>query len=252
VRVRTLNTGTIADLIVQTPAGEVAYEGTAQIDGVPGTSAPIQVYFEHAAGSTCGALLPTGRVRDEIDGVAATCIDNGMPVVVISAAAVGISGYETVADLNGDDRLKARIERIRRIAGPLMKLGDVTDAVVPKVSLLAPPRHGGCVATRTFIPRTCHTAIGVFGAVSVATVCVLPGSVADGLAVVPLGDRVALSVEHPTGEFTVSLELDRRGDRPVVTRAGLVRTARVLFDGVAFARPRADTVPAMSSQGVLS
>ena len=151
---------------------------------------------------------------------------------------MGLSGYESVADLNSDADLKARIERLRRLAGPMMNLGDVTDAVVPKISLIAPPRQGGCVTTRTFIPRTCHTSIGVFGAVSVATACVLPGSVADGIAVRPLGDRLALSVEHPTGEFTVTLELDQRGDRPVVTRAGLVRTARVLFDGVAFARPQ--------------
>ena len=249
VRVRTLNTGTVADLIVRTPHRQVAYDGEARIDGVPGASAPIQVYFENAAGSSCGALLPTGHVRDEIDEVEVTCIDNGMPVIVIPASAVGISGYESVAELNADVRLKARLERIRHAAGPMMNLGDVTDAVVPKISLIAAPKHGGSVATRTFIPRTCHTSIGVFGAVSVATACVLPGSVADGIAVVTLADTVAFSVEHPTGEFTVSLELDRRGERPIVTRAGLVRTARVLFDGVAFARPHFETVPAMAGIG---
>jgi 4-oxalomesaconate tautomerase len=240
VRVRTVNTGTIADLIVRTPDRRVTYDGPARIDGVPGTSAPIQVYFENAAGSSCGALLPTGRVRDTMDGVAVTCIDNGMPVIVIPCADVGISGYETVADLNGNDQLKSRIERIRRLAGPLMNLGDVTDAVVPKISLIAAPRNGGCVSTRTFIPRTCHNSIGVFGAVSVATTCVLPGSVADGLAVVTRGDHLELSVEHPTGEFTVSLELDRTGEHPAVTRAGLIRTARVLFDGVAYARTQVE------------
>jgi len=236
VRVRTLNTGTIADLAVQTPGGRVSYDGGARIDGVPGTSAPIQIYFENPAGSSCGALLPTGHPRDVIDGVEVTCIDNGMPVVVIPAAAVGATGYEGVAELNAAAALKERIERVRRLAGPLMHLGDVAHAVVPKMSLIAPPAHGGAVTTRTFIPRTCHSAIGVFGAVSVATACVLPGSVADGIASVELADRLNLSVEHPTGEFTVSLELDRRGARPVVTRAGLLRTARVLFDGVTFAR----------------
>lgn len=251
VRVRTLNTGTVAELVVQTPGGRVTYDGEARIDGVPGTSAPIGIYFDDVAGSSCGALLPTGRARDVIDGVAVTCIDNGMPVVVIPAASVGITGYETVAELNDHAALKAQIERIRLSAGPLMHLGDVARAVVPKVSLIAPPREGGCVATRTFIPRTCHTAIGVFGAVSVATACVLPGSVADGIAVVPPGEAVALSVEHPTGEFTVRLDLDRTGPVPVVRRAGLLRTARVLFDGIAFGRTATspETVAARPSPG---
>ena len=236
VRVRTLNTGTIAELVVATPGGVVDYEGSARIDGVPGTGAPINIFFPDIAGSVCKSLLPTGKVLDWIDGVPVTCIDNGMPVLVIPAQAVERTGYETVAALDHDAELKARIERIRVLAGELMGLGDVTNAVVPKITLVAPPRNGGCVTTRTFIPKNCHSSIGVFGAVSVATACILPGSAADGVAVVSKSETQTLSIEHPAGEFTVNLDLDLRGSMPVVKRAGLVRTARALFDGVVYAR----------------
>jgi 4-oxalomesaconate tautomerase len=237
VRIRTLNTGTNAELVVSTPGGAVSYHGEARIDGVPGTSAPILVNFVDVAGSVCGALLPTGHTSDLIEGIRVTCIDNGMPVVIIPAASVGRTGYESVAQLNADTDLKARLETLRRAAGPLMGLGDVTEAVIPKLCLIAPPKNGGSVSTRSFIPRTCHTSIGVFAAVSVATACVIPGSVADGIAQVGPGDTQSLSVEHPTGEFTVNLELDRTGAVPVVKRAGLLRTARLLFDGLVFPHP---------------
>jgi 4-oxalomesaconate tautomerase len=235
VRVRTINTGTIADLVVRTPGGVVQYAGEAKIDGVPGTSAPIKIDFLDVAGSVCGSLLPTGKAKDLVEGVPVTCIDNGMPVVVIAAAALGRTGYESVDALNKDSELKAGIEAVRLGAGTLMGLGDVTKKVVPKISLIAAGRDGGAVATRTFIPHDCHTSIGVFGAVSVATACVLPGSVAEGIAKVPEGNDILLSIEHPTGEFTVHLEMER-GE---VKRAGLVRTARKLFDGQVFAREEA-------------
>ena len=237
VRVRTLNTGTIAELVVFTPSETVSYQGEARIDGVPGTGAPILVNFVDVAGSVCGALLPTGHTSDVVEGIRVTCIDNGMPVVVIPAASVGRTGYEGVAQLNADADLKGRLEALRRAAGRLMGLGDVSDAVIPKLSLIAPPRNGGSVSTRNFIPHTCHTSIGVFAAVSVATACVIPGSAAEGIAEVSPGDTKSLSVEHPTGEFTVNLELDGTHAVPVVKRVGLLRTARVLFDGLAFPHP---------------
>ena len=237
VRVRTLNTDSVAELIVCTPGGQVSYQGDARIDGVPGTSAPININFLDVAGSVCGSLLPTGNPSDVVDGIRVTCIDNGMPVVVIPATALDRTGDETVAQLNADQELKARLESLRKAAGQLMGLGDVTDAVIPKMTMIAPPKHGGNVATRNFIPRDCHTAIGVFGAVSVATACVIPDTVAAGIAEVTVGDTLSLSVEHPTGEFTVNLEIDRAGALPVVRRAGLLRTARRLFDGLAFAHP---------------
>jgi 4-oxalomesaconate tautomerase len=234
VRVRTLNTGTIADLLVQTPGGEVNYEGTARIDGVPGTSAPIAVDFLDTAGSVCGALLPTGRAVDHVCGVDVTLIDNGMPVIVLRASDVGRTGYESRETLDKDHELKARLEEIRLACGPLMNLGDVTSKVVPKIALVAPPAAGGHIATRSFIPHECHASIGVFAAVTVATAAALPGSPAHAVAVLPEGRVKTISVEHPTGEFSVRLEIDGPPDAPVVSRAGLLRTARKLFDGTVF------------------
>ena len=240
VKVRTINTGTIAELLVETPGGVVRYGGDARIDGVPGTAAPIAIDFLDAAGSVCGALLPTGNVVDRVAGVDATLIDNGMPVIVLTAASVGRTGYESRDDLDKDMDLKARLEEIRRAAGPLMNLGDVREKVVPKIALLSPPVAGGHVSTRSFIPHECHASIGVFAAVTVATACVLPGTPAAAVANVPEGRIKTMSVEHPTGEFTVRLEVGGTPAAPIVERAGLLRTARKLFDGTVFAREGTD------------
>ncbi len=235
VRVRTLNTGSLADLEVCTPNGVVAYDGDTRIAGVPGSAARVRISFRDVAGSVCGALLPTGKTSDEAAGVRVTCIDNGMPVVVLAAAAVGRTGYESVAELNADAELKARLEPIRHAAAELMGLGDVAHRNVPKISLLAPAQNGGCITTRNFIPHTCHTAIGVFAALSVATACLLPGSVAEGIASVGAGDEQLLSIEHPTGEFEIYLDADRSRPIPAIRRGGMLRTARLLFDGVVYA-----------------
>jgi 4-oxalomesaconate tautomerase len=231
VKIYMVNTGNAAIAHVPTPYGMVAYEGNALIAGVPGTAAAIRIDFLDTAGSVCGALLPTGQSRDELDGVEATLIDNGMPVVVLRAGDFGKSGYETPAELDADNKFKARLEKIRIIAGELMGLGDVRAKVVPKMTLIAPPRDGGHVATRTFIPHKCHAAIGVLGAVSVATACVLPGSVARGIASVPEGALKGLSVEHPSGEFSLEIEVHETGGAPRVVRSSLIRTARALFRG---------------------
>jgi 4-oxalomesaconate tautomerase len=244
VVVRTVNTGTVAELAIETPQGRVNYEGNARIDGVPGTHAPIPINFLDAAGSVCGALLPTGNVVDEVNGVKVTCIDNGMPVVVMQAQALGKTGYETPKDLMADTEFRKRLEAIRLAVGPRMKLGDVTSKVVPKMCLVAPPRAGGAICTRSFIPHDAHEAIGVFAAVSVGTAAVLPGSPANEIAKLPPGKVKTLSVEHPTGEFTVRLELGGTEDKPVVERAGLLRTARLLFDGQIFVPASALAVPA--------
>lgn len=239
VRVLTLNTGMQCDITVQTPGGHVEYEGNARIDGAPGTSAPIMINFLDTAGSVCSGLLPTGNVRDtihvEAQGVApfdieATCIDNGMPLVMFRAADLGRTGYESVAQLNADTELKTRIEALRIAAGHRMGLGDVTSKNYPKMTLIAPPRHGGSLATRSFIPHVCHDAIGVLAAVTVGTACMLKGSVTEGIAVVPTGAVQKISVEHPTGEFSVELELDPKNPQNVI-RAALLRTARLLMRG---------------------
>ena len=231
VRVRMLNSGNLCELIVQTPRGEVEYEGDARIDGVPGTAAPIICNYLDVAGSICGSLLPTGKRIDIVDGIEVTAIDNGMPVVVLRAADFGISGQETREELDSNRELKARLESIRLQIGPLMNLGDVASKVVPKMSLVSPPSAGGHVNTRTFIPHDCHAAIGVLGAVSVATACILPGTVAEGIASVPEGVHKQMSVEHPSGEFSVALDVEGTADDPVVVKAGLLRTARLIMRG---------------------
>ena len=233
LRVLTRNTGTLSDIEVQTPAGKVQYAGKARIDGVPGTGAPVNISFLETAGSVCGALLPTGSLLDRFDGVEVTCIDNGMPVVVIAAEALGVSGYETRDQLNADATLKKRLESIRLQAGPAMNLGDVAKKVVPKMCLVAKPAAGGHICTRTFIPHDCHSAVGVLGAVTVATAAVLPGSVAHRFAQVPPGNPKTLSVEHPSGEFSVVLTMNPQSPDEVM-QAALLRTARLIMRGEVF------------------
>jgi 4-oxalomesaconate tautomerase len=225
------NTGQVAVATVQTQDGVVSYEGDAKIDGVPGSHAAIPLEFRDTAGSSCGALLPTGNAVDVVNGVPVTLIDNGMPCVVMRADDVGATGYEDRETLDAADAVKARIEAIRLQAGPMMNLGDVTDKSVPKMMLVAPPLHGGAVTVRSFIPKRAHASIGVLGAVSVATACLIPGSPAAEVAVVPDGHRKTLSVEHPTGEMTCVLETNADGE---VVSAALLRTARKLMDGVVF------------------
>ncbi len=232
VRVYMINSGSVCELVLQTPNGAMNYVGDARIDGVPGSSAPIICNYSDVAGSACGSLLPTGNVKDVVDGVEVTCVDNGMPVVVIRAADMGITGTETPAELNANEDLKAKLQSMRLQLGPMMNLGDVDGAAVPKMCMISKPQKGGVINTRTFIPYKCHAAIGVLGAVSAATACVLPGSVAEGIAEVPEGNPVQMSVEHPSGEFSVSLEVDYQdGELPQVRKAGLLRTARLLSRG---------------------
>lgn len=234
-RVLTLNTGMFADITVQTPDGNVNYDGNTHIDGVPNTAAPIQIRFLDTEGSVCGALFPTGNTKDtfQIAGfgdLEATCIDNGMPMVLIRAKDVNRSAYEKVTDLNQDTELKNILENLRLQAGEKMGLGDVTEKNYPKMCLINAPIHNGHIHTRCFIPHVCHEAIGVLAAVTIATACVTPNSVAYGFSNINLSINPNFSVEHPSGEFTVSLSLDQNGN---VTSAALLRTARLLMKGEA-------------------
>lgn len=227
VRIFMENTGQTATATVQTPGGQVRYDGEVRIDGVPGSAAAVIIEFDDIAGASCGALLPTGNVRDRIDDVWVTCIDNGMPTVLIRASDLGVTGYESCGMLDADTVLKQRLEAIRLQAGRLMKLGDVAQRTVPKMVLIAPPVAGGAISTRSFIPHKCHVSIGVFGAVSVASACLVEGSVANELARCTDAQDQQLSVEHPTGEFSVRLKMDNG----VLVGCGLVRTARLILDG---------------------
>lgn len=231
VTIYMVNTGTVAVAHVPTPGGEVTYAGEASIAGVPGTAAAIRIDFRDTEGSVCGALLPTGNMTDQIDGIEATLIDNGMPMVVLRASDLRKSGYETPAELNSDQELKTRLEAIRILAGERMGLGDVRSKVVPKMTLIAPPQAGGHVMTRTFIPFKCHSAIGVLMAVTVGTACIFPRSVAQGVARPQDGSVQRLSIEHPSGEFSVEFQVEHNGGELKVKRSSLIRTARALFRG---------------------
>ncbi len=232
IRVRMLNSGGIAVVTVSTPGGQVQYEGDAEIDGVPGTAAPVMIDFADVAGSNCGALLPTGSALDVVEGIEVTCVDNGMPVVLMRAADFGKSGYELPEELEADSELRAKVEAIRLQVGPLMNLGDVTDKTVPKMSLLAAARAGGAISTRMFIPHRVHQSIGVLGAASVAAGCCIAGSVGTSIAGNPQGG--AIEVEHPSGRFTVDIELRHEDGAYSTGRSALLRTARKLMDGNVF------------------
>jgi 4-oxalomesaconate tautomerase len=227
------NTGQVAVAHVETRGGMPNYEGSARIDGVPGTHAPIAIEFRDTAGSSCGTLLPTGNSSDLVEGVRCTLIDNGMPCVVIKAAEVGASGYESRKELESDAfaAVRRQVEQVRLAAGPLMGLGDVSEKTVPKMTLVAPPREGGAVSARVFIPHRAHAGIGVLGAVTTATACLVPGSVTEGTAKVPTGPRKTLSIEHPSGEMSCVLETDEAGE---IVSAAVIRTARKLMDGTVY------------------
>lgn len=243
VRIRMLNTGSMATARFATPGGVVDYDGgpaaggAVAIDGVPGTAAAIRLNFEGTAGSSTGALFPTGNVMDHADGVDLTCVDNGMPTVLMRAADLGIAGEESPADLEANEGLAQRLAGIRLAAADLMGMGDVSAATVPKLVLLAPPREGGAIATRSFLPVRVHTSIGVLGALTVAAGVLAEGSVGHDLAALPSPGE-PFRVEHPTGHFDVEVAVDSTPDGYTVTRSTALRTARKIFEGRVFPRPR--------------
>lgn len=232
VRIRMVNTNGIVTATIQTPGGRPRYDGSTAIDGVPGTAAAVVLDFEDSGAG--GSVFPTGNVTDVFDGIPVTCVDNGMPVVVVAASSFGKTGYESIAELEGDAELNKRVQELRLEAGKAMGLGDVSGTTVPKISLVAPPANGGTVSTRTFIPVRVHQSIGVLGGVSVGTAIVIPGAIGHDLASLDGGPR--LSVEHPSGALQVEVELDTAVTPPKVIRSGVVRTARKLFDGTVFPR----------------
>jgi 4-oxalomesaconate tautomerase len=232
VRIRMVNTDGIVTATFPTPGGRPRYDGDTAIDGVPGTAAAIVLDFEDSGDG--GGVFPTGNVTDVFGGIPVTCVDNGMPVVLVAAASLGQTGRESIAELEADEELNKRVQELRLEAGQAMGLGDVSGTTVPKISLVAPPAHGGTIATRTFIPVRVHESIGVLGAVSVGTAIMVPGAVGHDLAVLDRAPR--LSVEHPSGALQVEAELDTTASPPRVIRSGVVRTARKLFDGTVFPR----------------
>jgi 4-oxalomesaconate tautomerase len=229
VRIRLVNTGDLAIETFATPDGMPEYSGDVAIDGVPGTAAAIEIEMGDEA--TAKELLPTGNVVDDVAGHRATLVDNGMPVVLLDAAEFGVAGDETPEQLEGDATLTAEIETVRRLAGPLMGLGDVAEQTVPKVFLLSAPRHGGALTTRGFIPRRVHTSIGVLMAASIAAAARIPGTVAAELAEHSADDITRL--EHPGGTFDAKVRVyDVAGTWKGTSTS--IRTARKLFDGTVY------------------
>lgn len=239
VRIFNINTRKSIEAHVPTRNGAVTYLGDAHISGTPGTAAPISLSFSNAAGALTGALLPTGAATEMIGGVVATCFDCAIPMVLLRAEDFGLRGDETPAALDSDAALLARVEAIRLEAAERMGIADASGRVVPKPVLLSAPSAGGTIRARYFMPHQCHTAMATTGAVGVATACAHPGTVASQIAglVSPPSQVV---IEHPTGELEVSLTLDEHGE--IV--AGLMRTARRLFEGRVFAKPLIQAGPA--------
>jgi 4-oxalomesaconate tautomerase len=230
-----INTGGQCEVIIETPNGQVNYAGAAKVDGVVGTAAPIICNYLDTEGATCGALFPTGNKIDTVEGIEMTCIDNGMPVVLMRASDFGLTGYETKTDLDNNVVLKNKIENIRLKIGTKMNLGDVKEQSVPKMCLISPPStEGGAVNTRMFIPHVCHDAIGVLAAVSVATACVFSDTITQNIASIPNPQSSTLSIEHPTGEMTVTLETEVLNNTILIKKSGVMRTARLLSKGEVF------------------
>jgi len=231
VRIRNVNTGAFISAVVQTPGGKVEYEGDAHIDGVPGTAAPIVLNFMDVVGSKTGALFPTGRPQDLVGGIAVTCIDVAMPMVIARADAFGLTGHETREALDANRDFFARMEPVRIEAGGMMGLADVAKSVVPKFGILAKPAHGGAVAARYFMPWDCHPTYAVTGAICTGSCLLAPGTVAKGLADIGKERPARVVIEHPSGTIEVVLNYEIDEDGFKLKSAGVLRTARKLFEG---------------------
>ena len=231
VRIRAVNTEARIEALVETPGGRVRYDGDAAIDGVPGTAAPVLLNFMDVVGTSCGALLPTGSVRDTIDGIEVTCMDVAMPMAIARADAFGLTGYETAAELDENRAFYARMEPIRIEAGRRMGLGDVSTSVAPKFGLLAPARTGGTVTARYFMPWNCHPTMAVTGAQCLASCLLTPGTVAEGLTAPIKGQPAIVVIEHSSGQIDVTVDYVVGPDGFALRSAGLLRTARLLARG---------------------
>ncbi len=231
VRIHSINTGALVEAIVQTPGRRVEYEGNAAIDGVNGTAAPVGINFQSAIGAVTGKMLPTGKPLDFIDGVKVSCVDITMPLVMMRAEDMGKTGHETAVELDKDRELTTRMETIRRKAGQLMGMGDVSRNVVPKLALLSKPRNGGTIASRYFVPETCHKSHPVTGTVCISAACAIPGTIAAQVATLKPAPQGLVKIEHPSGIILIDLDADFTNGREDLRRAALIRTARRIFEG---------------------
>lgn len=241
VKIRNLNTNSLIEAVVQTPQGRVTYDGNTSIDGVPGVAAPVSLNFMKVVGSKTGRLLPTHHSREEIEGIEVTCIDVAIPMVIARAQDLGKTGYETKDELDADADFRSRIEQIRRIAGERMGLGSAENSVVPKFAIIAPPRHGGTLSSRYFVPNVCHSAHAVTGAICIGCCSLLKNSIAEGVAVPPKDSHQLVTLEHPSGKIEVLLTTRQQGAAMVVEAASIIRTVRLLMSGHLYVPSRLTT-----------
>ncbi|WP_299734467.1 4-oxalomesaconate tautomerase [uncultured Roseobacter sp.] len=232
VNIRAVNTGAKVAALVQTPGGQVRYDGGTQIAGVPGSAAPVALQFMETVGGVTGAFLPTGNLIDVIDSIEVTCMDVAMPMVIANAASFGLSGYESAAELDENKAFFARMEAVRREAGLRMGMGDVSQSVTPKFGLLAPARDGGTKTARYFMPWNCHPSMAVTGAQCLASCILTPGTVAD--VALPNETPARVTLEHPSGAIDVDVAFENTANGFAVKSAGLVRTARKLASGAVY------------------
>lgn len=231
VKIRAVNTGARIEAVVQTPGGKVEYEGSAAIDGVPGTAAPITLNFKDVVGSKTGALFPTGSAKDLVGGIEVTCIDVAMPIVVARASDFGLTGYETAKELDANRDFYAKFEAIRQEAGKLMGMGDVSKSVTPKFAVLSEPRADGAISARYFMPWNCHPSMAVTGSICLGCCALAPGTVAEGLTRLPEGSPAVIGIEHPMGKIDVSADYEIKDGVFDLKSAGILRTARLLMRG---------------------
>ncbi|PAU74284.1 4-oxalomesaconate tautomerase [Halomonas salipaludis] len=239
VRVRNLNTQRFIECQVSTPNKQVCYEGDVSISGVPGSAAGIRLSFLDVVGAKTGHLLPTGNTVDVIDGVEVSCIDAATPVVLVEANALGVQGNETAEQLDANRDMLDRLEEIRRQAGRLMGMGDVTQSVLPKPIIVSCSDAPACtLRARYFVPHSCHKSIAVTGAIALASAISVEGTLANRVAVkaghLGPGDLLqSVSIEHPLGvmELDVSHGGGGSGD---VSRVSMIRTARKIMSGDIF------------------
>ncbi len=234
VRIRAVNTGALVEAELRTPGGRPEYAGETAIDGVPGTAAPIALKFMGVVGSSTGQFLPTGHLSDSILGIEVTCMDVAMPMVIARARDFGLSGHEDREELDANREFFARMEAVRIEAGARMGMGDVTKSVTPKFGLVAPPRAGGTIATRYFMPWSTHPTMAVTGSQCLASCALTPGTVADGLVDRPTVSPANVVLEHPSGTIEVLIDFSADANGFNLRSAGLVRTARKLADGLVY------------------
>ncbi|MFQ6550933.1 4-oxalomesaconate tautomerase [Aestuariibius insulae] len=229
VRIRAVNTGAIVHVDIQTPNGAVTYDGDTAIDGVPGTAAPVAMTFTKITGARTGKMFPTGSPVDVIDGIDTTLIDVAMPMMIARASDLGITGYESQADLDASADLFTRLEALRLKAGERMGLGDVSASVIPKIGLVTPAKAGGDFAARYFMPWTTHPTLAITGGQCLAACALAPGTVAEGL-MTPRPSPLTVQIEHPSGLMEVHVHYDATDGFDFIS-AGVTRTARLIARG---------------------